>query len=87
MAHSHRNGGNMPLYYFSTTSSERQDDRDDPIELPNDAAAWAQVTASFGEQLKEISGALTPNEEWRVDVKDEAHELIFSLKLMPKSYR
>jgi len=77
----------MPLYYFSTIPSERQDDCDDPIDLPNDAAAWAQVTASFGEQLKEISGALTPNEEWRVDVKNETQELIFSLKLMPASYR
>jgi hypothetical protein len=77
----------MPLYYFSTTPSERPDDRDDPIDLPNDDAAWAQVTASFAEQLKEISGALPPNEEWRVDVKDEAKELIFSLKLMPASYR
>ena len=76
----------MPLYYFRTIPSERQDDCDDPIDLPDDAAAWAQATASCGEQIKEVNGSLKPNIEWRLEVKDESHQVIFSLKLMPEAY-
>jgi hypothetical protein len=77
----------MPLYYFSTIHEERHDDRDDPIELADDHAAWGQATEAFGELLKEINGSLKPNIEWRLEVKDEFHELIYSLRLMPESYR
>jgi hypothetical protein len=76
----------MPLYYFSTTQDDRRDDRDDPIDLPDNKAAWGQATAAFGEMLKEIDGSLMPNTEWRMDVRDESKTLIYSLKLMPESY-
>jgi hypothetical protein len=76
----------MPLYYFSTIHEDRHDDRDDPIELPDDDAAWGQAAAAFGEMLKEIDGGLKPNTEWRLNVRDESQALIYSLKLMPESY-
>jgi hypothetical protein len=85
-AHSDRDGGTMPLYYFSTTHQDRHHDRDDPIDLPDDKAAWDQATMSFGEMIKEIDGSLTPNAEWRLDVRDGSNTLIYSLKLMPESY-
>ena len=77
----------MPLYYFSTIHGERHDDRDDPLDLPDDQAAWSQATTSCGELLKELDGNLKPNREWRLDVRDERRELVFSLKLMPEAYR
>lgn len=76
----------MPLYYFSTIHEDGCNDRDDPIDLPDNKAAWGQATTAFGEMLKEIDGDLKPNTEWRLDVKDEFQVLIFSLKLMPESY-
>ena len=76
----------MPLYYFSTIHGNRSNDGDDPIDLPDDNAAWGQATTSFGELLKEIDGGMKPNIEWRLDVKDEAKKLIYSLKLMPESF-
>lgn len=76
----------MPLYYFSTKHEDRLNDRDDPIDLSDDNAAWSQAAIAFGEMLKEIDGSLTPNAEWRLDVKNESRVLIYSLKLMPESY-
>lgn len=76
----------MPLYYFSTTRDEQRNDRDDPIDLPDDRAAWGQASIAFGEMLKEIDGDLQPNTEWRLDVKNQSQVLIYSLKLMPESY-
>ncbi|MET1047922.1 MAG: hypothetical protein ABWX70_14705 [Hyphomicrobium sp.] len=77
----------MPLYYFSTMNGDRHDDRDDPLDLPNDKAAWSQATMACGEFLKEIDGDLKPNREWRLDVRDEHNDLVFSLKLMPEAFR
>lgn len=82
----------MPLYYFSTVHENQSNDRDDPIDLPDDEAAWAQAAAAFGELLKETGGGLKPdgglkpNVEWRLDVRDGSQKLIYSLKLMPESY-
>lgn len=76
----------MPLYYLSTVQDDRVNDRDDPIDLPDDKAAWRQAAIAFGEMLKEIDGCLTPNAEWRFNVKNESRVLIYSLKLTPESY-
>ena len=76
----------MPLYNFSTTHHGLLHNGDDPIDLPDDVAAWAQGAMACGELLKELSGSLSPNEEWRLDVKDGT-DLVFSFKMMPRTYR
>jgi hypothetical protein len=86
IVHSERNGGTMPLYYFNTIHEDQRNDRDDPIDLPDDKTAWSEAVAAFGEMLKEIDGSLKPNIEWRLDVKDGAQKLIYSLRLTPESY-
>jgi hypothetical protein len=42
----------MPLYYFSTEQEDRLNDRDDPIDLSDDNAAWSHAAIAFVEMLK-----------------------------------
>ena len=77
----------MPRYFFSTSHGDRKNDREEALELADDHAAWSETTAACGEILKDIDGNLTPNVEWRMDVNDDNHELIYSLRLIPEAYR
>jgi hypothetical protein len=76
----------MPRYYFSTTHGDQHIQTDEEIELADDRAAWTEATIACGEILKDIDGKLKPNHEWRMDVNDEHHHLIFSLRLIPEAY-
>jgi hypothetical protein len=77
----------MPRYFFSTSHGSKRNDHEQALELADDRAAWSEATAACGEILKDIDGKLTPNVEWRMDVNDENHELVYSLRLIPEAYR
>jgi hypothetical protein len=77
----------MPRYFFSTTHGDLPSDPELAMEFPDDRAAWSEAVKCCGEILKDIDGKLQPNLEWRMDVDDENHELIYSLRLIPEAYR
>ena len=77
----------MPRYHFTTAHGERASDREETLDFPSDAAAWAEAVRCCGEILKDVDGKLKPNVEWRMDVNNEDDELIYSLRLIPEAYR
>jgi hypothetical protein len=77
----------MPRYFFSTTHGEQHHDHEEGLDLPDDRAAWSEATTACGELLREVDGKLKPNQEWRMDVNNENHELIFRLRLIPEVYK
>jgi hypothetical protein len=77
----------MPRYFFSTTHGDQRSAHEQAMEFPNDRAAWSEAVQCCGEILRDIDGHLQPNLEWRMDVNDENHELIYSLRLIPEAYR
>jgi hypothetical protein len=77
----------LPRYFFSTTHEEQHHDHEEPVDLPDDRAAWSEATIACGEILRDIDGKLKPEQRWRMDVNNEDHELIFSLWLIPEVYK
>ena len=77
----------MPRYFFTITHGDQSSDREQPMDYVDDAAAWSQAVRYCGEILRDVDGHLTPNVEWRMDVNNEDHELIYSLRLIPEAYR
>jgi hypothetical protein len=77
----------MPRYFFSITHGNQHRDHEEGLELADDHAAWVEATSACGEMLKDIDGKLLPNKEWRMDVDDENHEPVFSLRLIPEAYK
>ena len=77
----------MPLYQFSTTHGNTVFDTGDALELKDDAAAWEEATVACGEILKGLDGSLSPDREWRMDVKDETGVKVFTLRLLSEWYR
>lgn len=77
----------MPRYFFSTTHGDERHDHEEALELTDDEAAWSEATTACGEILRDMDGKLKPNKAWRMDVDDENHEPIFSLRLIPEVYK
>jgi hypothetical protein len=75
----------MPLYYIST-HGDGKDVVSDPIELPDHDAAWREAAAASGEILRDISDQITPNKEWRMEVRDDRGKVLFCFRLVPESY-
>jgi hypothetical protein len=66
----------MPRYFFSTSHGDKRNDHEEALDLADDRAAWSEATAACG-----------ANVEWRMDMNDENHELVYSLRLIPEAYR
>jgi hypothetical protein len=72
----------MPLYFFNFSRSPTPEPRpfkNEGLELVDNAAAWEEATTACGEKLREIAGALSPGEGWKMEVTDSHGEAIYVL--------
>ena len=63
----------MPLYFFNFSRSlapEPRPFKNEGLELDDNAAAWEEATTDCGEKLREMNGALSPGEGWKMEVTD-----------------
>lgn len=68
----------MPLYHFSSVDGRREPDPDG-AELDNDEAAQAYAITYAGEVLKSDPAILWAHGQWRVEVTDDAGQLLFTV--------
>jgi hypothetical protein len=70
----------MPRYFFHVYH-DRPDLDQVGEELPNRHAAWEEATVTAGQILQGLDGRLQPDREWRMEVTDEAQNLIYVLHI------
>ncbi|MGY4314955.1 DUF6894 family protein [Bradyrhizobium sp. JR3.5] len=56
------------------------------MDLPDSDAAWKEATITAGKFLQDLDGTLKPGQEWRMEVTDEAGNLIWVLRLSPERH-
>ncbi len=70
----------MPQFFFDVTDSSYDPD---PIgtELPDVYAAQAEAVRASGGMLRDVGARFWNNPEWFMEVKDEAHRRLFTLRM------
>jgi hypothetical protein len=76
----------MPRYYFHIRHGERNFPDEIGEDLPDKDAAWREATITAGKVLADLDGTLKPGQEWRMEVTDEAGNLIGVLRLLAERY-
>jgi hypothetical protein len=76
----------MPLYFISTTIGNESNIREEPLDLPDDSAAWSEATTACGEIMKDLDGRFPLPGEWRLDVRNERAKPLFSLRILAEKH-
>lgn len=70
----------MPRYFFNIHyGGSRIDDVGE--ELPDDQTAWREATIITGELFRELDGGFQPGQQWRLEVMNDANELLYVIWL------
>jgi hypothetical protein len=69
----------MPRYYFNVRHKTVHED-EEGMELPDYKAAWVEATTACGEMMRDLDGRLEIGPEWRMEVLDERHRLLFIIR-------
>jgi len=72
----------MPKYIFVVRRDGRISDHSDGIDLPDLDAVLVEAIKSTGELLRDLKGPIEWGSEWRMEVADEAHKPILSLRVI-----
>ncbi|OKO72751.1 hypothetical protein [Bradyrhizobium sp. NAS96.2] len=76
----------MPRYFFHIHHGVRNADENGE-DLPDNDAAWKEATITAGRLLQDLDGTLKPDLEWRMEVTDEAGNIIWVLRLLAEKHR
>lgn len=76
----------MPRYFFTVRNVPPSPDTVEQ-DLPSDEAAWREATREAGEIFKELDGRIRPNQEWALEVTDEARKPLFLIHIVTKDIR
>ncbi len=66
----------MPRYFFNIYHESPNIDSVGE-ELPGDEIAWREATVITGELIRELNGRFQPGQQWRLEVMNEANELLY----------
>jgi hypothetical protein len=72
----------MPKYFFVVRHGDKTTDQCDGIEFPDIGAVQLEAIKSTGEILRELNYPMKSGSEWRMEVADEAHKPLFSLRVI-----
>ena len=75
----------MADYTFSFHQAGQLDGEPGTIDLPNDAAAWEEMTTAAGEMLRDLDGNLRPGHEWAVEVRREGGQLLYRVRILAEA--
>jgi Domain of unknown function (DUF6894) len=76
----------MPRYFFHIHQAGQHLPDVIGCDLPDEDAAWKEATITAGQLLEDLDGALKPGLQWRMEVTDEAGNLICVLRLLAERY-
>ena len=75
----------MPRYFFEIRQGDKITAKNEGLAFSNPEAAWIEATASFGEMIRDLDGALKPGAKWEMDVIDENQKVIFKLAFVTEA--
>lgn len=76
----------MPLYYFRIQSGRYSGVSSRGIELPDQDAAWEELTGVCGDMIGSIARHLAENAEWQMELLDESKKPIFRIRLLAETF-
>jgi hypothetical protein len=72
----------MPRYFFVIRHGDKTSDHSDGLEFPDIGAVQLEAIKSTGEILRDCNYPIEAGSEWRMEVADEAHKPLFSLRVI-----
>jgi hypothetical protein len=76
----------MPLYYFRIRTGRYSGVSNRGTELPDQDAAWEELTGVCGDMIGSIARHLAENAEWQMELLDESKKPIFRNRLVAESF-
>jgi hypothetical protein len=75
----------MPRYYFRIAHGRSSGASDIAFNLPDDAAAWHEMTKVCGDLVGGVCWRLDQGSDWQLELLDEAKKPLFRIRLVAES--
>jgi hypothetical protein len=72
----------MPRYFLRIAQGKYSGTSDVAFDLPDDAAAWKEMTKVCGDLIGGVLWDLKPNSDWHMELLDEAKKPLFRIRLV-----
>jgi hypothetical protein len=73
----HATAGASARFYFRVFTNGVERHASDGLVFSDKHEAWLEASTSTGEIIREMDGKMQPGLDWRMDVTDEAGQLIY----------
>ena len=70
----------MPRYFFNVFYGPSNVDVIGE-DLPDEQAAWHEGTRVAGELFHDLDGGFQPGQEWRLEITDDAKNLLYVIRI------
>ena len=70
----------MPRYFFNVFYGPSNVDVIGE-DLPDEQAAWHEGTLVAGELFHDLDGGFQPGQEWRLEITDDAKNLLYVIRI------
>jgi hypothetical protein len=71
----------MPRYYFRISSGAFAGASSEGFDLPDNKAAWAEMTRVGADLISGVTRKLKQNSEWLIELLDESRTPLFRIRL------
>lgn len=75
----------MPHYYFRIANGKYSETFDVAFDLPDDAAAWQEMTKVCGDLVGGACRRLEQGSDWHLELLDEAKKPLFTIRLVAET--
>jgi hypothetical protein len=75
----------MPRYYLHIAQGKYSETSDVAFDLPDDAAAWKEMTKVCSDLTGGIFRDLKPNSDWHMELLDENKKVLFRIRLVAEN--
>jgi len=77
----------LPRYFFNILHGSQRSLDEHGEELPDKHAAWAEATKVAGQTIRDIDGKLRPDQDWRLEVRDEFGGPLWEIRVSAQDKR
>jgi uncharacterized protein DUF6894 len=76
----------MPLYFFRIRNGRYSGASEHGTECVDRDAAWKEMTSVCADMAAGISRKLHENSEWKLEMLDEAKEVVFRISIVAETF-
>jgi hypothetical protein len=82
----HANNATSSRFFFRVFTDGVERHRSEGLLFTDKHEVWQEASTSTGEILREIDGKMQPGLDWRMDVTDEAGQLIYRFSFKAEDF-